>query len=133
MPRGGKRQGSPGKTYSNRTDMMTNYDNAGSSAAAGGMAPVSREMKPPAVTPSRTPEDSPMLTAPSQYPDEPLTAGLDYGPGANSSALDMPTYNSQRDEDMQIVRQMIPDLKLATRMTNAPESFKTLVRYLERM
>jgi len=26
MPRGGKRQGTPGKAYSNRTDMATNYD-----------------------------------------------------------------------------------------------------------
>jgi len=82
---------------------------------------------------SRTPEDSPMLTDPTNRPGEPLTAGLDVGPGPNSDALGIPSYGTQRDEDVQTLKKMLPDFKSAANMEGAPSSFKSLVAYLSRL
>lgn len=131
MPRGGKRQGTPGKAFSNRTDLATNYaPDSGGMAASGGQ---SAALAPAPPTLARTPDDSPMLSAPSARPGEPLTAGLDYGPGPSSEALGMPGYGEMSAEDLGIITTMLPDLKAAANMDGTPETFKSLVRYLSRL
>ena len=83
MPRGGPRQGQPGKSYANRSDL--NVDRApmpGSSAedvSAGG--------NPPAAPPMLSPDAIPNLEEPTQFPDEPVTAGLPFGLGAASVSV----------------------------------------------
>lgn len=83
MPRGGPRQGQPGKSYANRSDL--NVDRApmpGSSAedvSAGG--------NPPAAPPMLSPDAIPNLEEPTQFPDEPVTAGLPFGLGADSVSV----------------------------------------------
>jgi hypothetical protein len=52
------------------------------SAPMAGPAP---EMTMPAVTP---------LTAPTERPNEPMTHGMDFGPGAGSEALNLPQERS---------------------------------------
>lgn len=42
---------------------------------------------PPQQMPS--PDDTPMLTAPTERPDEPITAGLNVGPGPAAQGIDM--------------------------------------------
>ncbi len=81
---GGSRQGTPGKGYANRTDLLTNYGQSapGASAASGGMVA-------PAEAPQSwlSPDQVPKLDDPTSRPNEPVTHGLDSGPGAGSEAL----------------------------------------------
>lgn len=118
MPRkrGGMRQGTPGKGYSNRTDLMSNYDNAAASAATGGM------QAPPQIV--QRPEDTPNLTDPTQFPDEPITAGLRVGPGPGP----------QRDNRMaetQDLRRFLPLIGLYMDNPDTPDSVRALFRYIK--
>lgn len=94
MPRGGKREGTPGKAYTNRTDLLSvRAPQTGlATAAAGGVAtnpapmqPLSNPQTPPA--PYTTPDMVPRLDDPSSRPDEPVTHGLPVGPGAGVEGL----------------------------------------------
>lgn len=95
MPRGGRRTGTPGVAYSNRSDLATGYapQQGTVTAAAGGQtappAPAPATAAPtPAAAPSHIlPDQIPALNAPTDRPGEPVTAGLDVGPGADSSAI----------------------------------------------
>lgn len=94
MPRGGRRSGTPGVAYSNRTDLATGYagQQGTATAAAGGVkapaAPAPAAPAAPAAAPSHIlPDQLPSLDAPSDRPGEPVTAGLDIGPGAGVEAL----------------------------------------------
>lgn len=124
MPRGGKRQGTPGKAYSNRTDMASNYQNAGASAAAGGIAP------PPATPPPApifaSPEDSPNLLDPTNNPDQPITDGLAYGPGRGPEALN----NDPRMAETKDLRKWLPLLDPVGDDPETPDSVRTLIRYI---
>lgn len=83
MPRGGKRQGTPGKGYSNRTDLAMNYE-PGSAASGGITAPVQQQQFiPPAIGADQVPS----LSDPTMRPDEPVTAGLPMGAGPGVEAL----------------------------------------------
>lgn len=119
MPRkrGGARQGTPGKGYSNRTDLMSNYDNT-QSAASGGMEP------PPMQMPIQRPEDTPNLSAPTQYPDQPITAGLRVGPG-NGPQRDT------RIKETQELRRFLPLIGLYMDNPDTPDSVRALFRYIK--
>ena len=83
MARGGRRQGQPGQSYQNRTDL--NVDRApmpGSSADN-----VSASGNPPVGPPALSPDSIPNLEEPTQFPDEPVTAGLPFGPGPGSVSV----------------------------------------------
>lgn len=86
MPRGGERSGRPGGTYENRSDMQ-----AEPRTARGPQAPQYGGMKQrDAVT--ATPElpqpgELIPLDAPSQRPNEPVTAGLTRGAGPGPEIL----------------------------------------------
>lgn len=83
MPRGGRRQGTPGKAYANRTDLTSQYGPG--SAAAGGMEPSPQQQ--PLMPPPVTADMVPNLADPTQRPNEPVTAGLSVGPGPGPEAL----------------------------------------------
>jgi hypothetical protein len=121
MPRGGKRQGSPGKGYSNRTDLQMNYDNENVSAASGGMA----EPTPTPMAPSSYPEDTPMLMDPTQRPDEPVTAGLVSGLGAGSEAMD------PRLDETRKLKRWLPIIEPMLDDDDTPMSVRALVRYIK--
>lgn len=112
MPRGGKRRGTPGTAYGNRTDLTTQAPSAapgqtyGVAAAqlraqqqvplpkqaapppaAGGGAAGSSSPATPAAPPMTPPGALGPLDAPTQRPDEPITAGLNTGPGPGPEAL----------------------------------------------
>jgi len=81
--RGGRRQGAPGTSYANRTDLnVARAPQQGTvTAAAGGQAaPAQQQSFIP-------PEGVPKLDDPSARPTEPVTTGLDIGPGDGSHAL----------------------------------------------
>lgn len=87
MARGGARKGTPGKGYSNRTDLLTNRQGASEApfgAASGGVAPQQAQQP---TGPQVFPEDIPKLNDPTARPAEPVTAGLWSGPGAGPEAI----------------------------------------------
>jgi hypothetical protein len=75
----------------------------------------------------RTPDDSPMLTDPTQRPGEPVTAGLATGPGAGPEA--MGGYDPRLAET-QKMKKWIPFLQPVANDPETPESVKILYRYL---
>lgn len=89
MARGGARQGQPGQSYPNRSDLnvVRGPQSGTNTAAAGGQtAPVSR----PSGQPQRyypTPDSVPKLDDPTARPNEPLTHGLPIGAGAGPEAI----------------------------------------------
>lgn len=104
---GGRVAGTPGTPYSNRSDLRQaptaasgqEYGKAGAQIAAQRAVPL--PAAPPvsrgapgqaggAVGPFATPADTPSLTDPTQRPDEPLTAGLPFGPGPGPEAMGPP-------------------------------------------
>lgn len=121
MPRGGKRQGTPGKAYANRTDMTSDYANAGASAAAGGMTPA-----PSQPTIVAAPEDTPNLLDPTNNPDQPVTDGLAYGPGRGPEALN----NDPRVAETQALKKWLPLLDPVGDDPETPNSVRTLIRYI---
>jgi hypothetical protein len=103
VPRGGKRSGRPGSAYSNRSDLRvplpaaapTNqpYGQAGRQLAAQQAVPMAPTPlaaaaggQPVAPNPVQPGQFGP-LDRPTDRPDEPITAGMPFGPGAGPEAL----------------------------------------------
>lgn len=110
MPRGGKRQGTQGKGYSNRTDLAVDYAAGGNPASGGMSAP--REQQP-LMGPMIAPNEVPNIFDPGDL-NEPVTTGLAVGPGAGPEALG-PLPPSPTDPIRQAVQAMMlvapnPDL-----------------------
>jgi hypothetical protein len=106
MPRGrgGARQGTPGKGYTNRTDLTSNYNNAAESAAGGGLETPSQQQASPG--PQIYADQVPNIYDPTSRPDEPVTAGLNVGPGGGREV--MPPMPAQRvDPTRQILESML--------------------------
>lgn len=129
MPRGGRRQGTPGKGYSNRTDLMASTKPPAvgevNPVAAGGMtgaAPAAPAGPPPGMA-MPSPDDTPMLTDPTQRPDEPITAGLPMGAGPGPGLDNRPaeTRNLQR---------YLPLLRPYLDRPDVPDSVRMLYRYI---
>lgn len=71
------------------------------------------------------------LFDPTTRPDEPITAGVDFGPGPGSEALSRNIVaNTRIDENAKIAQQYLPDLAMAAQSPDAPDSFKRFVNYL---
>lgn len=89
MPRGGKRSGTPGVAYGNRSDLNQapraatgqTYGEAGKQLASQQVAPL------PETSPSLT--LPPPIDRPSERPGEPVTSGAPVGPGPGMEALGM--------------------------------------------
>lgn len=104
-PRGGRRNGKQGKAYAQRTDLNANrgplpvqaasgqaYGVRGAQEAAQRAVPISAPPAPPqptmaAVAPAPLPGELGDPLRATERPDEPLSAGLDWGPGPGSEAL----------------------------------------------
>ena len=126
MPRGrgGKRQGTPGKGYTNRTDLTSNYDQQKASPAAGGItAPADAAPMQLPVYPDQTPN----LLDPTQRPQEPITAGLPTGAGPGPEAL---TNYDPRLTETQKLKKWLPLLEPLNNSPETPDSVRALVRYI---
>jgi len=79
--RGGRRSGTPGVGYSNRTDLLTQRapQQGQVTAAAGDQAAVGA----PVITPDMVPK----LNDPTARPNEPVTAGIVAGEGPGPEAI----------------------------------------------
>jgi hypothetical protein len=126
MPRGrgGARQGTPGKAYTNRTDLGVNYNMGDGSPATGGMkAPSGSE---PVRLPVY-PEDIPDLSLPTQRPDEPIADGLPVGPGRGPEA--MSNFDPRVGETRQL-KMWMPLLEPLANDPETPDSVRTLIQYI---
>lgn len=71
------------------------------------------------------------LMDPTNNPSEPITAGVDFGPGPGSEALpNIFKSDARQNENVQIAMTYLPDLSLAAQSPNAPDSYKRFVNYL---
>ena len=67
------------------------------------------------------------MSAPTQRPEEPVTAGADYGDGPGMSAL---PGDQTMQGDMQMIGKYLPVFESMSASDNVPESFRLFVRYL---
>lgn len=133
MARGGRRQGTPGVVYGQRSDLNakrsldTGYTPPPQPMAptgggppvggpsAGGPPPEQLGIHPDQVTP---------LFAPTDRPNEPVTAGLPYGPGPGPAG---PTPNA----DLLAMKRYLPYLLVAAAKPDTPASVTSFVQFLQ--
>jgi hypothetical protein len=71
------------------------------------------------------------LLDPTNNPSEPITAGVDFGPGPGSDALPKNiSANTRPDENREIVQKYLPTLMQAANLPDTPDSYKRFVNYL---
>lgn len=97
MARGGRRQGAPGAQYGNRQDLQQGQRKQPVARIPGQDQGVqaeqirSQQALPVTTAPMPQQLTQPVpLSAPTQRPNEPLTAGVDIGAGPGSSPLALP-------------------------------------------
>lgn len=97
MPRGGRRTGTPGTAYTNRTDLQANQQPV---QAKSGQEYGKRQAQERAqhVVPLPAQPQPVALDAPTARPNEPLTAGIPMGAGAGPEALATSAGLSPDDE-----------------------------------
>lgn len=66
------------------------------------------------------------LFAPTERPDEPITAGAPFGLGQGPATTEAPAAAFN-----ETIRRYLPALEAATQWPDTPENFKSLVRYLQ--
>ena len=120
--RGGRRAGTPGVAYQNRTDLSANrapQQGTVTAASAGQGAPAPATPAPVGIAPEDTVN---LFDAGNQ--GKPLTSGLPTGPGAG------PAPESPLGEDAMFVK-YLPEFERIAQREGTPDSFKGLVRYLQ--
>jgi hypothetical protein len=151
MPRGGRRTGTPGTSYGSRTDLNANRGAVPIAAASGQtygakkaqmdaqrampIAPPPASAMPAALSgppsrpvPGQMPGEVVPLDAPSQRPNEPLTAGLPVGPGAGPEVLG--ALASKSTDGLEDMAQWLPMLEFAASRPSATAQYRNFVRQL---
>ena len=71
------------------------------------------------------------LLSETAVPEEPMTAGVDFGPGPGSDSLPYEFSQDPRQiENLDIVKRYLPDLTAAGRLPDAPDSYKAFLSFL---
>jgi hypothetical protein len=139
MPRGGRRSGTPGKTYPNRTDMHKPEFKGQPQGAAKAQAEVQASgspgsapgpSAPPAAPPGPAAGSLGAFNRPSDRPEEPITAGLSTGPGPGPDALGLGPQGKPEDVDMRDMAIYLPTLEMLASQPGASMATKTFVRRL---
>lgn len=123
----------PGK-FAKRTDLSYQSQSYGDGVAyyaAKSGAPLERAPKSPMLS------EAPRLGAaepgvglydPTQRPDEPITQGINSGPGAGADALMM---NQIKQNDQDIVAKYLPSISAMASAQDTPQSFRAFVSFLQ--
>lgn len=122
MARGGRRRGTPGKGYANRTDLALDPNMGQNTAASGGMtAPAQAAPSPDqqGQFPYSSPDESPNLMDPSQRPGEHVANGI--------GSLSTQSLMSQEPGQF---APYLPALIASANMPGAAPSFVRFVRNL---
>lgn len=113
MPRGGERQGTPGTSYSNRTDLNANRQPV--TAPTGlpyGQRQQLEQAQQAVPLPNVASDHVVPLSDPTARPEEPITAGLPFGPGPGPSAI-APQGDSDTILQLRALYQNFPDENIA--------------------
>lgn len=71
------------------------------------------------------------LLSETMVPEEPITAGVDFGEGPGREALPYEFSQDPRQiENLNIVKRYLPDLMVAARLPDAPDSYKAFLSFL---
>lgn len=70
------------------------------------------------------------LDEPTQRPDEPVTAGVDVGPGPGSNVLGIPNPGTQIVQDLENLRKYMPMFERFAQSDYTSGTMKSFVRYL---
>jgi hypothetical protein len=70
------------------------------------------------------------LMSPTEMPEEPISAGVNFGRGAGSEVLPRSLGGERQLENENIVRKYLPSLMQAGRLPDAPDSYKSFLSYL---
>jgi len=71
------------------------------------------------------------LLGPTNNPSEPVTAGVDMGPGPGSEILPKNiSADTRADENKMIVQKYLPTLMQAANLPDTPDSYKRFINYL---
>ena len=135
------RQGQVGKAYSNRTDLnparsMLSETPRGGQYGSRKASEQARQMVPMGTTevpnvPTEAAAQSPAmprpvaLTEPTQFPNEPITRGMD------NPLMDMGANVMQ--EDMQKLRAYLPMIEIAAQAEDSPQVLRDFVSFLRSM
>lgn len=141
--RGGRRRATPGKAYANRTDLgerrplpvMTGPSQGYGQRVAQERAQQAVPMGPPPAPPP-APAAPPVPAGPApgergdplrptERPAEPLTAGIDSGPGPGSEVLEPP---DGPDPDLLPMRDYLPTLELLANQPGSSVAVRNFVR-----
>lgn len=106
MPRGGARQGTPGKAYPQRVDLSTVKPPI---AAAPGQAygKAKEQIDAQKAVPIQAPPPLAPLDRPTDRPDEPLTAGMPIGAGPGPEVL--PAFGDDSLTHLRAIFTRFPD------------------------
>lgn len=99
--------------------------------AAQSAAPMAQAPGLGAPTPVPSPGNVPPITpihAPTERPDEPVTAGAALGPGVGPQALGIPTSDTLRNQSAQQLASILPALILEANSDDATPEFRSFVR-----
>jgi len=152
MARGGRRRGTTGKPYPNRSDLRgpgtpdipksfqgQPYGAAGQQEQAQAAVPASAPASPPVGPPGGGGGVSPPTVPPGGFgaftrgterPDEPITAGLRSGPGPGPEALGMHAGNPE-DADLRDMAIYLPALEHLAGMPGSSIATRNFVRRLK--
>ena len=121
----------PGK-FSKRTDMDMGsiaYGEGVETQAIKSGAPLARTQDVAAANPLRASAPVTPLFAPSQRPDEPITAGIPMGAGPGPEVLGI-NNNIDTEEDKQRMISYLPALEVMAASPNSSQAFRNYVRML---
>lgn len=108
------------------------YGEQASFQQAQSAAPMAQSPGSGGTTPIPSPGDVPPITplhAPTERPDEPVTAGAAHGPGVGPDALGLqPDQAALRTQDSQSLRRILPALIMEADSPDATPSFRNFVR-----
>jgi hypothetical protein len=113
-----------GGEYGEGQEMMDLQTSAPMSSAPAGPRPRSGRQ----VVQEQMARPTPLF-APTERPEEPITAGAPFGPGPGADALGLGPARQQPPA----VAKYLPYLEQATRWPDTPDTFKAFVRYLQGM
>jgi hypothetical protein len=91
--------------------------------------------------PSKAPQGGPMgamgggnpLFSETQRPDEPVTAGANFGPGAGASSNPIKSVDEMADMDRKVISQYLPSMMSMVSRGDTPEGFNRFVRHLRNL
>ena len=111
----------PNAAYGEQKEFQ-NIQGAAKMAGAPAGSPTNMRPQMPQVTP---------LSAPTQRPDEPVTAGSPSGPGGGPASIGMGMNMAEQSKiDASQIAEYLPSLELMANRPNTPTSFVRFVKFI---